>query len=821
MSVWLVGVAVEKTAYHFDKEYTYSLPAGESPVSVGCRVMVPFGGRNSYRTGFVLSCTLGEGSGTIKPILRVLDQTPLLSPEMIKLARFMKEHTFCTLFDALKTMLPAGIAMQLLRFYKVANPSLLEEKGEELPPHLLTLCKDLTKAKEPVSETVLTAKYHLSADGKELDRLVEQGFFQAEKEAVRRMGDATLQIVSLTPLGENEEVAKSFTKKQKSVWELLCQVSRASVKEVCYYTGVTAAVVTTMAKKGYVTISQEETFRTPHDTIMKSNTQEIVLSDAQNKVYQTLTQLLEQPTPAAALLYGVTGSGKTSVYLKLIDRSLATHPTGGIIVMVPEISLTPQAVAIFKGRYGSKVAVFHSRLSMGQRLDEWKRVKKGIATIVVGTRSAVFAPMETLRLMVIDEEQEHTYKSESSPRFHARDVARFRAAYHNALLVLASATPSVESFAKAKAGVYTLCSLKERFGSAVLPQVSLVDMKEELGKGNATAFSTPLLTLLEQTLQEKKQAILLLNRRGYHTYISCSDCGKVLECEDCSISMTYHRENNRVMCHYCGASYPMPSKCPACGGEIMKMAGIGTQKAQEQLEELLPGARILRMDADTTLSRYSHEEKLEAFANGEYDILIGTQMVAKGLDFPRVSLVGVLTADSMLHSNDYRAYERGFSLLTQVIGRAGRADSKGIAVIQTAEPDHELIELSKNQDYDSFFEEEILLRKMMQYPPYCDICMVGFVGLSQEKTRMASHKMLAIIKKLVEKEFSTLPLKILGPSPAQVVRVGGKYRYRLLIKCKNNKEFRSMMAKALEAFGAEKGLGGVTAYADMNPEGIL
>ncbi len=821
MNPWLVGVAVEKTAYHFDKEYTYLVPEGVPVPKVGCRVLVPFGGKNSYRTGFVLSCKNEPADSSLKPILRVLDDSPLLSEEMVKLAFFMKEHTFCTLFDACKTMLPAGIGMQLVTYYQGGSLERLASLANTLPPHLRTLCEELGRTKASISEETLLAKYSLSPDGKELANLVKQGLLIAEKNAVRRMGDATLQMVQLTPLGENEEVAKTFTKKQKAVWELLSQVTRASVKEVCYYTGVTAAVVNTMAKKGFVSVTEEEAYRVPHEKVLKNKTGEITLSPSQKDAYDTLCGLLTKPAPACALLYGVTGSGKTSVYLKLIDYALQQDPNAGILVMVPEISLTPQAVAIFKGRYGSKVAVFHSRLSMGQRLDEFKRVKKGLATIVVGTRSAVFAPVNRLQLMVIDEEQEHTYKSESSPRFHARDIARFRAGYHNALLVLASATPSVESFAKAKKGVYTLCTMKERYGNGVLPGVSLVDMKEEMAKGNTTVFSAPLVERLEQVLEQKKQAILLLNRRGYHTYISCSDCGKVLECENCSISMTYHRENNRVLCHYCGASMPLPEKCPACGGNIMKMTGVGTQKAQEQLEQLLPTARILRMDADTTLSRYSHEEKLQAFGAGEYDILIGTQMVAKGLDFPNVSLVGVLTADGMLHSNDYRAYERGFSLLTQVIGRAGRADGAGVAVIQTAEPDHELIELSKNQDYNSFYEQEILIRQMMQYPPFCDICMVGFVGLSEEKTRMAAHRMLDLMKQLVSKEFSMVPLKILGPSPAQVVRVVGKYRYRMIIKCKNNKDFRTMMATALQAFGKEKGLGGVTAFADMNPEGIL
>ncbi|MBR3844115.1 MAG: DEAD/DEAH box helicase, partial [Clostridia bacterium] len=504
MSLCLVGVAVEKVAFHFDKLYTYYVPQGITPPSSGARVVVPFGGGNAYRTGFVLEVSQGEPHPKSKPIIRVLDEHPLLNEEMVQLSFWLKEHTFCTFHDACKTMLPAGIQMQLVNYYRGTDPDLVAKEAETLPPHLAGLCKDLQGGKVSLSEDTLLVKYSLSPDGKELNTLVEKGLLVREKEAIRRMGDATLQMVTLTPLGQEEQVAKTFTKKQKSVWELLSQVGQASVKEVCYYTGVTNAVVNTMAKKGFVWVREEETFRTPHEQILQSHKGDIQLSPSQMQVYETLSALLMEPAPAAALLYGVTGSGKTSVYLKLIDKAMKEKPGEGIVVMVPEISLTPQAVAIFKSRYGSQVAVFHSRLSMGERLDEWKRVKKGLATIVVGTRSAVFAPFEKISLLVIDEEQEHTYKSESAPRFHARDVARFRAAHHGALLLLASATPSVESYAKSKAGIYTLCPLTERFGKGMLPAVSLVDMKEELQRGNATAFSDSLLSLLEQGLKEKK-----------------------------------------------------------------------------------------------------------------------------------------------------------------------------------------------------------------------------------------------------------------------------------------------------------------------------
>ncbi|MBR6548817.1 MAG: primosomal protein N' [Clostridia bacterium] len=817
MSVAVVGVAIEQTAYHFDKLYSYFVPTGCALPAVGCRVEVPFGGGNTRRNGFVVSVSHAPTAEKLKPIASVVDAAPLLTPELVELGVWMKEHTFCCLYDALKTMLPAGIQMHMTRMFRAGQE---ERDVSELPPDWQRLVNDLRQSDVAIPAEKLLATYGLAEIGV-LERLAKQGYLQEQRQATRRMGDATMRMAELTEQGILESVATALTPKQRLVHELLCQVGSASVKEICYFTGVTAAVVSALEKKGVVRLFDQEIYRTPGGQVSKTQHSEICLNQTQQQVFDQLAEQVTAPKGSAALLYGVTGSGKTSVYLKLIDFALQQKPDHGVIVMVPEISLTPQAMAIFKSRYGDKVAIFHSRLSLGERLDEWKRVKNGMAQIVVGTRSAVFAPFEKISLIVMDEEQEHTYKSESSPRFHARDVARFRAAWQGALLLLASATPSMESFAKAKAGVYTLCRMSERYGKAVLPQVNLLDMREERDMGNQSVFGTQLLTLLDEVLVQKKQAILLLNRRGYHTFVSCSECGQVMECPDCSISMTYHRDNGRLMCHYCGYSVPADEKCPSCNGEMIKMTGVGTQKAEEQLAKLLPGARILRMDADSTMSKSAHSDKLNAFAKGEYDILIGTQMVAKGLDFPNVSLVGVLNADQLLHNNDYRAYERAFALLTQVIGRAGRADSQGLAVIQTAEPDHELIELARTQDYEAFFEQEAPLRKMMEYPPYCDICVVGFVGSDHQKTKQASLQMLNLIKQAVGGPHNTVGLKILGPSPAQVVKVGGKYRYRMIIKCKNNKAFRRMLAEVLQQFGTLKGLGGVTAYADMNPEGFL
>ncbi|MEE0897730.1 MAG: primosomal protein N', partial [Acutalibacteraceae bacterium] len=487
-----------------------------------------------------------------------------------------------------------------------------------------------------------------------------------------------------------------------------------------------------------------------------------------------------------------------------------------VIIMVPEISLTPQLLSLFSARYGDKVAVFHSAMSLGRRMDEWKRVKEGKALIALGTRSAVFAPTENLGLIIMDEEQEHTYKSEQSPRFHARDIAAFRTKQFGGLLVLASATPSLETFTKAKQGKISMYTLKNRYGNAVLPKVETVDMLAERNEGNKSIISRRLYDAVNDILDKGNQAILLLNRRGHNTYISCPSCGNVVVCPNCSISLTYHSANNRLMCHYCGYSESVTGKCKECGAENVKFSGVGTQKAEEELKALFPAARVLRLDADSTMARDSYANLLKKFADGEYDILLGTQMVAKGLDFPNVTLVGVLGADNAAFSEDYKSFERTFSLLTQVIGRAGRGDREGLAIIQTTDPNSNLISLAKMQDYDSFYEEEILNRRMMVYPPYCDICVVSSRSVSREVAEKSINLAFEEIKRLLP-EFSGVKIIILGPSPASVPRVNNKYRYRMIIKCKNNKDFRTMLRRALEVKPPQDG----TLAVDFNPENII
>ena len=528
--------------------------------------------------------------------------------------------------------------------------------------------------------------------------------------------------------------------------------------------------------------------------------------------------LYRSDSAEVSLLYGITGSGKTSVFFKLIEQAVSDDKD--VIVMVPEIALTPQLLSVFKARFGDKVAVFHSALSLGERLDEYKRVQRGIAKIAIGTRSAIFAPCKNLGLIIMDEEQEHTYKSEAKPRFDAKELARFRCSYHKALLLLSSATPSVETFYYASTGVYHKRTLTKRYGTAVLPEVIIEDMNEEVAIGNTGSYSSRLLQSIEDNLDHGKQSILLLNRRGYNSFVTCNSCKEPLTCPNCSISLTYHNANNRLMCHYCGYSVKYTAECPTCHSHSLRLSGTGTQRAEVELAEIFPQARILRMDTDSTMTRSSHEKKLSAFANGDYDILVGTQMVAKGLDFPNVTLVGVLNADRMLYLDDYRSYENTFSLLTQVVGRSGRGKEKGRAIIQTFTPENPIISLAARQDYDAFYQSEIGLRKAMLYPPFATICLIGFVSENANQSANAAKTFLTKMTSYLRSDYSDIPLRVLGPVPASVFKVSNKYRYKLILKCRNDRRFREMLGNMLIAFSKERAFSDVTVYADVNPHEI-
>jgi primosomal protein N' (replication factor Y) len=806
MTDCIAGVAVENTTYSFDKIFDYNVPASlADTIAVGKRVMIPFGSGNRSRQGMVMYLK-AENREKLKNVISVLDKEPVLTEEMVALAVFMKEHYFCTYYDSIRTMLPAGINYNVTTTYvavKGLNTDNLSNDEQQIYDFVLANKKPVKK------EKIVEA---LGIDNQKLlDNLVSDGFLRKSDEAFRKVGDALMKMVALQ---EDTDISNlKLSPKQKSAYELLQTVQCASVKEICYYTGVTSSVIDNLVKKNLAVYYEDEVFRSVKNNVIPDN-KEIVLSDEQTLAYNNLCEKYNEGKASVSLLYGVTGSGKTSVFIKLIERVMEDNK--GVIVMVPEISLTPQFLNIFKSKFGDKVAVFHSGLSLGERLDEYKRVKRGIAKIAIGTRSAVFAPFENIGLIIMDEEQEHTYKSESTPRYHAREVAKFRATQHNCLLLLSSATPDVESYYYAVSGRYSLNKLSKRYGNAVLPKVMIADMNEELAIGNKSQFSTDLLNSIEENLNNGYQSILLLNRRGHNTFAYCSSCRETLTCPNCSISLTYHSANNKLMCHYCGYSINYTHKCPTCNQDTLRFGGAGTQKVEQELADLFPQARILRLDADATMRKSSYEKKLNAFSQGDYDILIGTQMVAKGLNFPKVTLVGVLNPDSMLYADDYRSYERAFSLLTQVVGRSGRGESRGVAIIQTNTPENTVISMAASQNYEDFFNNEIALRKAMLYPPFADICMIGFVSDSRLSVTKASNEFLKIFVATAKEEFGELPLRILGPSPASVAKISNKYRYKIIIKCRNNKEFRKLLSEVLLDFSSNKEYKNVSAYVDMN-----
>ncbi len=813
----LAQVFAEKTTINFDKSFSYRVPENmRETVAVGQRVLVPFGKGDKKRQGVIVGVLETENTDDkIKPISKILDEKPIVTDEMLKLAQFMADRYFCTFYDALKPMIPLGINV------KVVKSFVLKRDYDEIDMSALSaderlIVDSLFNARGEVKAKKLMEIIGVSSESI-FDNLLEQGIILSQEKAVRRVGDASVKMVRLA---ENyEEIADEYTQTQKKVASFLLECGSASVKEVAYFTGVSPTTVNTMINKGRLTCFEAEVLRSPYEIADEGEMSEITLTDEQGKAFESIKKDMSDKNGGnVGLLFGVTGSGKTQVFLRAIDECILSGKNA--IVMVPEIALTPQTMSIFSRRYGKKIAVFHSAMSLGARTDEWKRVKSGEARIAIGTRSAVFAPMENIGLIIMDEEQEHTYKSEGSPRFHARDIARFRAKYHNCLFLMASATPSVETYSLAKSGFYSLYTLKNRYGSVTLPKVQTANMKEQYKKGNFGIFSDVLCEALRDTLDNKKQAIILLNRRGYQVVVTCTNCGAVRQCPNCSISMTYHTANNRMMCHYCGYSEEYTDKCKICGENNVRLSGFGTQKAQEELQNIFPTMRILRMDADTTMTRFSHEKKLTAFKNGEYDVMIGTQMVAKGLDFPNVTLVGVINADQLLYGNDFRGYEKTFSLLTQVIGRSGRSE-KGTAVVQTIAPDNEIITLSAEQDYEAFYETEILQRKILTYPPYCDLCVVGFSGVNREKTLGCANDFFDNLKKRIETEYNDLKVITLGPSPCNIPKISNKYRFRLIIKCKNSKRFRELILKILKETGNTAKFKNISVFADINPENII
>lgn len=808
------GVAVSAATYAIDKLYDYSIPEPLIPaVKVGCRVLVPFGRGNKKVEGMVLVLRPEAYSAQrLKPVTEVLDEEPVLDATQIKLGIWLREHLYCTFFDCLRLMLPSGLWFQRKETYTLVQQPVL--------PLSQPLQEIMDLFSEDVPERTVEEIRRFTngrCTGVMLSQLEAEGYLVYHSNIKQKTLDKTERILSLAidPAEAMQKASRARTPAQMDVVSLLSDGCSMSQKEVLYMTGISESALRGMVRKGILEQSSIETLRVP-DYSMIEQIPAPVLSNEQEQAYQGIRQLLDSGKPEAALLFGVTGSGKTQIYLKLIDDVLAQGRSA--IMLVPEIGLTPQFIRLFVGRFGDTVSVLHSALSAGERYDSWKKIRSGRARVVIGTRSAVFAPVHNLGLIVLDEEQDSAYKSEQSPRYHARDVAKRRVQQENAVLVLGSATPSIESYYGAQQGRYPMFTLRERYQGAALPQVTIADIRGESRAGWTYTIGQTLYEALQENLERGEQSILFLNRRGNSRVIGCSMCGWVPECPSCSTTLTYHSVSGRAMCHFCGASIEISGLCPVCYSPHLFTECPGTQKVEEELHTILPKARVLRMDADTTSKKGSHHHLLEIFAKGRADILLGTQMVAKGLDFDHVTLVGVLDADQSLFAQDYRAKERTFSLITQVVGRAGRRGKQGRAIIQTYNPDHPVLLCAARQDYEQFYADEIESRQALLMPPVEQMLMLTGTGENESDVLAALLRLKQRILSLMEGQFSDFHYPVLGPSPASVVRVMGRYRYHLILRCPDNKRRRQLISGVLIEFSKDNKNRGVSLFADLNPD---
>ncbi len=806
-------IAVSAAVFAIDKPYSYRIPEGMA-VCPGQRVRLSFGRANKVSEGIVLSVEPGEGEG-LKEVQSVLDEEPLLTPHQLRLAAFLRERYFCTFFDAIRAMLPAGAWFHTKAAFSLTDDlswqtATIRKEGAAAILRLLqtlggraeeTALEEATESREIFEEAV---RY-----------LLRKKWISCEQEFQRRVSDKAEKVVSLAVPAEQAMDAAAGAKSaaQSSVLSLLCSLGSAAAKDICYYTGATPAVLKRLEQRGLLSFSQRPVLRC-REIKPAQVSRPLVLNPAQEDVFQSLNRQMEGEHPGVALLYGVTGSGKTSVYIRLIQQCLDRGKAA--LLLVPEIALTPQLLGLMAAWFGDAVAILHSSLGMAERYDQWKRVRSGQARVIVGTRSAVFAPSENLGIIILDEEQEHSYKSENTPRYSAREVAIWRGVKENALVLLGSATPSVESMYRAKTGDYSLYTLKERYNGRPLPQVEIVDMREEVKQGNDLSLSYPLREAIFDTWSRGEQTVLLLNRRGNSRCLVCVDCGQSPQCPRCSMAMTYHSANNRLMCHYCGYSQSVPKRCPRCGGP-MKTMGTGTQKVEQELHEIAPEMGVERMDADTVSAVNTHEKILDHFQREGVPVLLGTQMVAKGLNLPGVTLVGVLDADLSLYAGGYRAGETTFNLLTQVVGRAGRGERPGRAVIQTMVPNHQLLRLAASQDYDGFYEMEIRLRRVQKAPPFGDQLMVTFRGQEEAAVLRGAMKFReSLCACLAQPSYAGEQAEILGPAPCPVPKINYQYRYRLTVNCRMTKQLRLLVAWLLGEFGKDKANRGVAAFADVN-----
>ena len=816
MDKLVAKIAVSTATYQIDKPYDYIVPEQfEEKVCQGMRVLVPFAKGNRNTEGVILDLFRTQDYEKLKCILYTLDEEPVLSEEMIKLALWMRERYFCTVYDAIKAILPAGLWFNISSLCRIVN-GVGKEEAYEAAGRSLKQKKVLDVVFAHGGQCEIR-DIELAFDNDDpmsaVRGLATKNILVYCCDEHRRIKDKTIGYASLNIPADSALLIASGKKRsasaQAAVLEFLALYGGATLNAIHYLTGAGAQTIKQLQQDELISVEQIEVFRRPDYRTGKQ--QELPeLSVQQNAAFEGILSLVNEQKASAALLYGVTGSGKTSVYIRLIDTLIKQNKS--TILLVPEIALTPQMLENFSSYFGEEIAVMHSSLSTGERYDEWKRIKSGKAKVVIGTRSAVFAPVQNLGMIIIDEEQEDTYKSENSPRYHARDVAKYRCMKNDAVILLGSATPNIESMYNAQIGKYSFFTLPARFNQMCLPQVKIVDMKKELRNGNGGNLSAVLIEELQENIKKGEQSILFLNRRGMSKLISCCECGYTFKCPRCSVNLTYHSANNRLMCHYCGHSQNVGDACPECGGKL-NYVGAGTQKIEEELVKVFPDTKLVRMDTDTVSGAGSHNVLLNRFRDGNIPILIGTQMVTKGLDFPNVTLVGVLSADQSLYSGDYRASEKTFSLITQVVGRSGRGEVPGRAVIQTFTPQNQVIRQAASQDYDSFYNSELEMRRLQWSPPFSDLFSITAVGQNESTVLRCINAAKKIFSKALH---DRADVRILGPAPLNVVKVNNSFRYRLTIACKDEKKIRELIANVIMHCNKEKEFKGVTVYGDIN-----
>lgn len=797
----IASVIVDVAAKQTDKGFDYLIPEQwQGLIEPGMRVVVPFGPRNIQ--GFVLELKSHSDFSKLRSIIEPMDLTPVLNQEMLELSEWLTREALCTKISAYQAMIPAALKAQYEKNIYLAPHATLVDLHEKLRPFFL---------EENVLSWKDALKHHLvPIVKKEVANGTVEVRYEVKERTKKKKIMHVLPKLSIEEL-QLEKDNLNHAKKQKQIVEYFIEHPEPiELRLLQTKLSTNSTTIKNLVDKGLLKQQEREVYRDPYGERVFKRTEPLVLTAQQEQAITPILSTIEEARHDVFLLYGITGSGKTEIYLQSIQQVIDKGKEG--IVLVPEIALTPQMVNRFKGRFGDLVAVLHSGLSAGEKYDEWRKIQRKEVQVVVGARSAIFAPFENLGIIIIDEEHETSYKQEENPRYHARDVAIQRANRYQCPVVLGSATPSLETFARAQKGVYHQLTLSKRMNDQALPTVQIVDMREELREGNRSMFSKELFEKLQDRLEKKQQTVLFLNKRGHSSFVMCRDCGYVILCPHCEISLTYHRVQNNMKCHYCGYDASVPKTCPECQSEHIRYFGTGTQKVEEELGKLLPAAKVIRMDVDTTTRKGSHEKLLTEFQQGKADILLGTQMIAKGLDFPNITLVGVLSADTMLHLPDFRASEKTFQLLTQVSGRAGRHKLPGEVVIQTYTPEHYSIELAGDQDFDRFYAKEMMMRKIHRYPPFYYLALVTISHLDLMKVVSVTEK----ITRYLRSQLSDKAV-ILGPVASPIPRIKDRYRYQCLIKYKREPELAKSLKNVTEQFLQETSSNGLQISIDMNP----